>query len=107
MDVPTPLLVWRNRFLGIVVEPLDPPLAEYFGVKEGVLVRFVEKDSPADAAGMRSGDVVTSIGTQMVSNPRDVSACIRNQTVSKQVVVSVVRNHKPVKLNITPAEYPQ
>lgn len=107
MDIPTPLLVWRNRFLGVVVEPLDAQLSEYFGVKEGVLVRLVEKGSPAETAGMHSGDVLTAIGSQAVSNPRDVSSCIRNQTASKQVTVSLVRNHKPLKLSITPAEYPQ
>lgn len=107
MDVPTPMLVWRNRFLGIVVEPLDPQLSDYFGVKDGVLVRFVEKGSPAETAGIRSGDVLTAVGSQTISNPRDVSSCIRNQTTSKQVMVSLVRNHKPLKLNVTPAEYPQ
>jgi serine protease Do len=107
MDVPTPLLVWRNRILGIVVEPLDPQLATFFGVKEGVLVRYVDKSSPAEAGGMRSGDVLTAIGKQVISNPRDVSMCIRNQTASKQVTVSLVRDHKPLKLAITPAEYPQ
>jgi serine protease Do len=106
MDVPTPMLVWRNRLLGIVVEPLDPQLAEFFGVKDGVLVRFVDQGSPAETAGMRSGDVLTAVGSQAISNPRDVSACIRNQE-SKQVMVSLVRNHKLLKLTVTPAEYPQ
>jgi serine protease Do len=107
MDIPTPLLIWRNRFLGIVCEPLEPQLADYFGVKEGVLVRFVEKGSPAYAAGIRSGDVLTSIGSHTVANPRDVTACIRSQGGSNSVSMSLVRNHKPMKLSVTPAEYPQ
>lgn len=107
MDIPTPMLVWRNRLLGIVMEPLDPPLADFFGVRDGILVRFVEKSSPAEAAGVRSGDVLTAVGAQAINNPRDVSICIRNQTASKQVTLSVVRNHKLLKLTVTPAEYPQ
>lgn len=107
MDIPTPILVWRNRVLGIVVEPLDPQLADFFGVKDGVLVRYVEKGSPAETGGMRSGDVLTAVGTQTVNNPRDVSSCIRAQTRSKQVTVSLMRDHRPLKLTITPAEYPQ
>ena len=107
MDVPTPMLVWRNRVIGTVCEPLDPQLADYFGVKDGVLVRFVEKGSPADVAGVRSGDVLTSIGTQPLNSPHDVTMCIRSQAASKQVSVSLVRNHKPLKLNIALAEYPQ
>lgn len=107
MDVPTPMLVWRNRVLGTVCEPLDPQLADYFGVKDGILVRFVDKGSPADMAGVRSGDVLTSIGTQTLNNPHDVTMCIRSQTASKQVTVSLVRNHKTLKLNIALPEYPQ
>jgi serine protease Do len=107
MDVPTPILLWRNRVLGIIVEPLDPQLADFFGVRDGVLVRYVEKGSPAETGGMKSGDVLTAVGTQAVTNPRDVSSCIRNQSGSKQVTVSLMRNHKPIKLAITPAEYPQ
>lgn len=106
-DVPTPILVWHNRALGMGVEPLDSQLADYFGVKDGVLVRFVDKGSPADTAGIRSGDVLTAVGTQQVSNPHEVSSCIRSQPASKQVSISLVRNHKPLKLTVTPASYPQ
>lgn len=107
MDVPTPILVWRNRVLGIEVEPLDSQLAEYFGVKEGVLVRFVEKGSPAETGGVRSGDILTAVGNEPVNNPHDVTICIRNQAASKQVSISIVRDHKHLKVTITPAAYPQ
>ncbi len=107
MDIPTPMLVWRNRMLGVVVEPLDPQLAEFFGVKEGVLIRLVDKTSPAEAAGIHSGDVLTAVNSQAVNNPRDLSLFMRNQPAAKQLTLSLVRNHKPLKLLITLAAYPQ
>jgi serine protease Do len=107
MDVPTPMLVWRNRVLGTVCEPLDPQLADYFGVKDGILVRFVEKGSPAEIAGVRSGDVLTSIGTHTLNNPHDVTMGLRSQASSKELTVSLVRNHRPLKLTIPIPDYPQ
>ena len=49
----------RTGVLGIECEPLGSQLAAFFGVKEGVLVRSVTKDSAADKAGMRAGDVIS------------------------------------------------
>ena len=63
-DVMTQLIA-RGRvvrgWLGVVIQDLTPELAAGFGVKEdaGVLVAEVMKDSPAGAAGLKPGDVIT------------------------------------------------
>ena len=44
-------------------------IAEYFGVKEGVLVRSVAKDMPAAKAGLRAGDVIVRIEDSKVRAP--------------------------------------
>ncbi|MBV9082512.1 MAG: PDZ domain-containing protein [Acidobacteriaceae bacterium] len=107
-DIPTPLLVWKNSALGIECEPVDSQLAQYFGVKRGVLIRAVEKNSPGDKAGIRSGDVVTAIDGHEVSNPRDITASVRNQAApGKPVQVSVVRDHKSLVVSVVPAEIPE
>ena len=51
----------RGR-LGVQLNELSPQLAEYFGAPEGgALVAGVTKDSPAEKAGIKAGDVITSI----------------------------------------------
>src|SRR5262245_40979254 len=47
--------------LGVVVTPMSDQLAAYFGVKEGVLVSDVNANTPAAAAGLKAGDVITAV----------------------------------------------
>jgi serine protease Do len=56
----------RGR-LGVGVQELSEQLAEYFGTKDGVLVTSVTKDSPAAKAGLRAGDVITTVDDTPVS----------------------------------------
>jgi S1-C subfamily serine protease len=99
-----PFMVWRTPF-GLECESLDSQLAEYFGVKHGVLIRAVVKDSPAAKAGLRAGDVVTQIGDHSVYEPKDITSYIRAERRSfYPLSLQVIREHKPmtVKINAAP-----
>jgi serine protease Do len=102
-DVPNALLVWKSAALGVECEPVDAQLAEYFGVKHGVLVRSVEKGSAAEKAGLRAGDVLTGIGDRTVSTPRDVMAYLRAQRRSgKPVTMALMRDHRELTVSLSP-----
>jgi serine protease Do len=107
---PSPIMVWSNPF-GIECEALnvhDSQLAEYFGVKRGVLVRSVAKDSPAAKTGLRAGDVVTQIGDRPVGDPKDITYYLRQeQHLAKPLSVEVMREHKPVTLRVNLSQDPQ
>ena len=60
-------LAGRAR-LGIRGESVDGQLAGYFGVSAGVLVRHLEEDTVAAAAGLRAGDVITAIDGEQVED---------------------------------------
>ena len=49
-------------YLGILIQPLTPELAESFDLKsrEGILVAQVSEDSPAAKAGLQQGDVIVA-----------------------------------------------
>jgi serine protease Do len=57
-------------FLGVEIQNLTPSLAQAFkvGTTNGALVSTVTPGSPADAAGMKSGDVITKFNGQPVEN---------------------------------------
>ncbi len=102
LDIPTPLLTWKNPALGIVCESLDAQFGQHFGVTQGVLVRSVEENSPAAKAGVKAGDVITAIGDRPVSRPRDVSAYLRidRKPAIKVVTLEVTRDRKPKLLKL-------
>jgi len=58
---------------GLLVENITPQLGEFLGVKNGngVMVRSVEKGSPAELAGLRAGDVIVRIERDPIADMSD------------------------------------
>jgi serine protease Do len=98
-DIPRSLMSWRSSVLGIECESLDGQLAQYFGVKEGVLVRSVTKGSAADKAGIKAGDVITRIDDAKVAAPSDISSRIRSLR-GKSAPMVLMREHKEMTLSV-------
>ena len=96
----------RGR-LGVTVSPLTAQLAEYFGVKEGVLVESVQADSPAARAGLRAGDVITAIAGNPVRSPADVTRELRQLQPDATAEMRVMRDRKELTLTVTAPERPQ
>jgi membrane-associated protease RseP (regulator of RpoE activity) len=73
------------------VEGLCPQLAEFFNVPAGtgVLVRSVEKGSPADAAGLKAGDVILRLNNETIHDLADWRRALRVQ--ASQISVTLVR----------------
>lgn len=101
-DRPSANLSWRSGALGVEAEAVDAQLAEFFGVKSGVLVRSVTKASPAEKAGFKAGDIIVKVEDYKVSSPREVSGFIRTATSSNRTVgITVVRAKQEVPLKVT------
>src|SRR5208283_1810733 len=98
-DIPGTYLSWQSRMLGVECEPLGNQLAEYFGVKQGVLIRSVLKGSAAERAGLKAGDVVTKVGDHPVAAPREITDALRDHA-AKTVNVAVTRDHKDVNVKV-------
>jgi|SRR5579872_5669088 len=100
-DMPRTLMMWQSRTLGVESESLNSQLAEYFGAKEGVLVRSVIKGSAAEKAGIKAGDVITRIGAQKVSSPNEISRALHSLSSTKAIPVTIVRERKETTVNVT------
>ena len=99
-DVPRAFMSWRSSVAGIEAESLDSQLAEYFGVKEGVLVRSVVRGSAAEKSGLRAGDVIVKIDDNRVTSPREITATIRSTRSKKAVPVQVIRDKREITIQL-------
>jgi serine protease Do len=94
----------RSR-LGVQLESLSGQLAEYFGVKDGgVLIAGVTKDSPAEKAGLKAGDVITAVDGDSVRDYDDLVSELRDK--SGDVSIGIVRDKKQSTVKAT-IEQPQ
>jgi serine protease Do len=103
-DFDRPWMTSPRGRLGIQLGELTPQLAEYFAVKDGgVLVSSVTKDSPAGKAGLKAGDVITSVDGDRVRNSDDLIDELRNKETG-DVTLGIVRDKKEstVKATIEP-----
>jgi len=101
IDIPEVYVMQGPSRVGLVVESLTPQLGEYFGAKngEGLLVRSVEKGSPAEAAGFHAGDVIIKVDQQRVSDRSDWRSVLRNRT--GKVPVGILREKRGQTLTLT------
>lgn len=100
-DLPSAMLMWKSGILGIYCESVDSQLAQYFGVKQGVLVRSVVSGSAAQHAGLKAGDVLTKVGDRVVATPRDVTVALHLQApAGKPVPIVFMRDRKEMTLKV-------
>lgn len=100
-DTPRSMMFWTSGSLGIEAESVDSQLAEFFGVKQGVLVRSVGKGTPAEKAGLRAGDIIVKVDETKVSAPREVSSAIRAYgNTKKPLPLTIVREKKESILSV-------
>ena len=100
MDVPHAVMGWRSGMLGIDGESVEDQLAEFFGVKEGVLVRSVAKEMPAVKAGIKAGDVIVRVDDKAVRSPRDITAAIRGAKNRSPLKVTLFRQKAEMTLDV-------
>jgi type II secretory pathway component PulC len=86
--------------LGITVQELTPQLRDYFGAKEGVLVSSVTDQGAADKAGLKAGDIVTSIDGNPVASQSDLTRALAGGSGTREVSLGVVRDKKTMTIKV-------
>lgn len=100
-DMPQVFTTWRSPMLGVEGESLSSQLATYFGVKEGVLVRSVLKDTAAEKAGIKAGDVITKVDGSKVTTPNELASAIRSASSKKTFPVELTRDRHETTVSVT------
>ena len=97
---PDGFYVTRGR-LGATLMPITDQLADYFGVKEGLLVTAVSADTPASRAGLKAGDVLVAVNGTNAERASDVGRALRDVPGGGKVELRVMRDRKELTLNTT------
>jgi serine protease Do len=76
---PNPAAAAAPRSLGVWVEPIEPAVAQYLEVSEGIgmIVREVKEGSPADKVGLKPRDVLLRIGAEDIASAEGLQATIQ------------------------------
>lgn len=95
-----------GKYIGVQLQELDADLATYFKVDPGagVLVTRVEEGTPAEKAGIRSGDVITAFNGKKVSSSEDIREGLNGMKNEESASLTVVRNGKEMQLQVTPVQ---
>lgn len=95
-------------WFGVTVQDMTDDLVKFFGLPErqGALVAGVIKDSPAQKAGIKEGDVIISIDGSKIKAVRDVLSIVGTKKPGDTVNVTVFRDKKGMIIPVVVGERP-
>jgi len=101
--------VVRRGYLGVAIKLIDANLAEQLGVesKSGVVVMEVFPKTPAEEAGLKSGDVILSFDGKPVSSPNDLQGLVEEASLDQHHKLEVIRDGKKTTLDVVVREQPE
>jgi len=104
----------EEAWLGVFIQPLTDDLAEYWGLEKtgGVVASTIIKDSPAERAGVKRGDVIKVFDGKPItfkedSEMRDFTRVVRESGIGRTVPVAVIRDGQEMQLSVLLEETPK
>jgi serine protease Do len=96
-------------FLGISIQDLNQDLAKSFGIKDakGALVSDVKDEGPADQAGLKQGDIITTYDGSPVEDAVALQRQVTKTAVGTKVTVRAIRDGHEKDLSVTIGEQPE
>ena len=98
----------RRGHIGARTQPLTAELAPAFGLAstQGALIVRVDPDSPAAAAGLRSGDVVLAVGADTAMSYADIQNRVAAAHQGSRIELKVWRHRAPLTVQVGVVENP-
>ncbi len=101
--------VVRRGFLGVIIQEVTSDLADAYGLDHpyGALITEVQKDSPADKAGLKDGDLILEVDGKPVHSVQHLRILISSREPGSRVRLTVVNPDKKRRtVEVTLGEYP-
>ena len=96
-------------WLGVIIQDVDANLASYFGLndKDGILVSRIVEASPAEKAGLKTGDIIVSLDNEKIKNTESLIRALLKKSVGEQVTLGVIRDLNPYSVTVEIGERPE
>lgn len=98
-----------QSWLGIIVQPVDKALADYMnlGQAKALLVRLVEPGSPADKAGVKTGDIVVYVNNKPMNTAEEFKLFEKNTRAGETVNLIILgKNDKTSTVSVKTTNFP-
>lgn len=95
-------------WLGVGIQPLTPELAKSFGLSadEGILVNQVMPKSPAEAAGLKTGDLILGVDGKPLKDPRELQRIIAETEIGQAIELTILRDKARRTVKVQVGEMP-
>jgi serine protease Do len=97
----------EHAYMGVSIEDLTPENAHFFGMNEagGAVISQVSPDSPAERAGLKVGDVITTVDGQKVIDASSLQVSIADKRPGDKTNLGIMRDGKPLNMTLSLAAY--
>lgn len=92
----------RDFQIGMSIQPIDAGIVKYYDLKntKGVIVTKVLPNTPAENAGLKSGDIITEIDGYKISNEQTIFGVFQEFRVGQEIKVKIIRDNKELTKNM-------
>jgi len=94
----------QGLYLGVTIGEVDDAMAAQLGLDEdeGILVRSVIEDSPAEKAGLKAYDIITRIDNEQINDISDLRKKLRESKEGDTITLTVLRKGKSMTIKAKP-----
>jgi len=94
--------VEREFWTGLEIQTVDERVARYFGLESarGVIVSDVKKNSPAERAGFRVGDIIVAANGEQIADEPTLMSAVEDLKTGDTVTMTVLRDRRQVDLKL-------
>jgi serine protease Do len=97
----------KRPYIGITGSAVDSTTAKRYNLPEGVYVESVEKDSPAEKAGIQQSDIITKIEGKEITSVTELNKVKYTYNIGDTITLTLVRNSQEMDVQVTLVETPE
>ena len=96
----------KRPYIGISGSDISSTISKRYNLPQGVYVESVEKDSPADKAGLQEKDIITKIEGTEITSINELNKIKYKYNIGDTITLTIYRNNEEKEIKITLTETP-